>query len=82
MALTDLEEGHLMPSATDVSPAWAIFDDDDVPAFLQEDPAWWKRGIYGFRLELDDPTAPTLWIFSRPAKRAFEAWQRTHRGTT
>lgn len=60
----------------DESPVAAIFDRDEVRAFLRDQPAWWCRGVHGFRPPLDDPEAPTLWVFSRPAKAAFETWQR------
>jgi hypothetical protein len=62
---------------SDETPVAALFDDCDVPSFLEAQPWWWHCGLYGFRLELDDPAEPTLWVFSRGAKKAFEVWQRT-----
>jgi hypothetical protein len=66
-----------MPHKTsDVTPVAAFVDHHEVPAFLRDQPSWWHRGVYGFRPPLDDPDAPSLWVFSKPAKAAFEAWQR------
>jgi hypothetical protein len=69
-------EGECPCQQTDGAPAAAIFNHDDVPAFLRDQPSWWKHGVHGFRPALDDPAAPALWTFSRPAKAAFESWQR------
>jgi hypothetical protein len=69
-----------MPDATDVTPVAAIFDRDEVPAFLREQPEWWGSGIHGFRPPLDDPAEATLWTFSKRAKAAFEAWLRARGG--
>jgi len=71
-----------MPDETDVTPVAGLFDAHDVPAFLKAQPAWWRHGIHGFRPELDDPEALTFWTFSRPAKAAFESWQRATGRTT
>jgi hypothetical protein len=65
----------------DVEPAAVLVDHHEVLAFLRDQPAWWRRGLYGFRPPLADPAAPSLWVFSRPAKAAFEGWRRA-RGLT
>jgi hypothetical protein len=68
-----------MPDEADVMPVAAIFDHDEVPAFLRDQPSWWKHGVHGFKPPVHNPDAPTLWTFSRPAKAAFEAWQDERR---
>jgi hypothetical protein len=65
-----------MDDETDVTPVAAIFDRAEIPAFLRDQPAWWKHGVHGFRPALNDPDPPTLWTFSKPAKAAFESWQQ------